>query len=338
MITIIIPTLNRAELMAECLRSLAEQDTSLRDWAVIVVDNASTDSTRQVVEAAQALSPRITYLYEPVLGASRARNAGLMAARTPYVIFIDSDTTCPPGYVEAARQLIEAKSPICFGGPILACHSSSRHRPGWFRDAYASFSMPQDNRPDELPNLSGGNLGCDREALKSVGGFDERYGPVGTQMNFCEDTLVVGRLADRFGTARIFFDEAMVNYHAVHAEDYSWRHIVIENFLRGVARGRLSAEACMKDAVVLQPKAMSAGLKSNVTDAFHDLLLKKSRQDLEQFPSAQSVIYERWMGYVRQLGVLVGRLAPSSRGTYSQPPSDWHAVARDGKEETPRQT
>jgi glycosyltransferase involved in cell wall biosynthesis len=87
-ISVVVITRNRAKWLSEALDSLARQ--SRRPDEVIVVDNASEDNTRDVVQTfGDGLD--LTYVYEPVLGIPRARNAGVENAKGDIIAFIDDD-------------------------------------------------------------------------------------------------------------------------------------------------------------------------------------------------------------------------------------------------------
>ena len=85
-VSVVIPTYNRWELLQQALESVREQ--TYRDIEVIVVDDGSTDATREVV-AASPLKP--IYLFQNNRGRGAARNLGVMRASGELVAFLDSD-------------------------------------------------------------------------------------------------------------------------------------------------------------------------------------------------------------------------------------------------------
>lgn len=103
-ITIVIPVWNREGLIGRCLDSVKAQ--TWRPLKVFVVDNGSTDGTKNAVEdwaeknAEQELS--VTLLDEPSPGAACARNRGLRDVDTEYVLFFDSDDVMHPELIEKA--------------------------------------------------------------------------------------------------------------------------------------------------------------------------------------------------------------------------------------------
>jgi glycosyltransferase involved in cell wall biosynthesis len=85
-LSVIIPTHNRAGLVADCVRSIL--DSGVPDLEVIVADDGSTDETREVVGA---LGPRVIHLWQANAGPAAARNAGFERSRGALVTFLDSD-------------------------------------------------------------------------------------------------------------------------------------------------------------------------------------------------------------------------------------------------------
>ena len=83
-ISICICTYNRQKFIGECLQCLAQQTLPPQDWEVIVVDNASTDNTAQIVKAFIAAHPHLPfrYVHEAQKGLSFARNRSIAEARS----------------------------------------------------------------------------------------------------------------------------------------------------------------------------------------------------------------------------------------------------------------
>jgi glycosyltransferase involved in cell wall biosynthesis len=87
-VSIIIPTHNRASALGTAIRSVLSQTE--QDFEVLVVDDASTDSTEQVVTGFG--DARIRYLRQPTKrGVAAARNAGIESSTAPYIAFLDDD-------------------------------------------------------------------------------------------------------------------------------------------------------------------------------------------------------------------------------------------------------
>ena len=105
--SIVIPVFNRAHLIARTLDSVAAQ--TFHDFELIVVDNASTDTTLDVVRDWGKAHPDVdlVVLNEPQRGAAKARNCGLSAARGAWTLFFDSDDTMDARLLELILPLTD---------------------------------------------------------------------------------------------------------------------------------------------------------------------------------------------------------------------------------------
>ncbi len=106
-VSIVIPTYNRASLIGETLESVLAQ--TFADWECLVVDDASTDHTRAVVEEYRARDPRIRYTaQETNEGGASARNRGAALTEGDFVAFLDNDDVWLPGFLAATVALLQA--------------------------------------------------------------------------------------------------------------------------------------------------------------------------------------------------------------------------------------
>lgn len=109
-LTVVVPVRNRATIVGRTLDSIHRQ--TFRPMKVVLVDNASTDNTREVLDnwASKVTADdfTVTVVSEPRPGASRARNRGLSEVTTPYVMFFDSDDVMRDNHVERVAKAIAA--------------------------------------------------------------------------------------------------------------------------------------------------------------------------------------------------------------------------------------
>lgn len=103
MFSVIIPTYNRASFITKAVDSVLRQ--SFNDYEVVVVDDGSTDTTRQ---ALQQYDKRITVVHQANSGVSAARNRGIGNANGRWIAFLDSDDEWKENYL--ARQLEQISS------------------------------------------------------------------------------------------------------------------------------------------------------------------------------------------------------------------------------------
>jgi glycosyltransferase involved in cell wall biosynthesis len=178
MVSVVVPTKDRAQLLDQTLRSIAEQTAP--PAAVIVADDGSTDDTAAVVERHGA---ELVRNEAGGWGAAGARNAGLERVDTPLVAFVDSDDLLLPGALAALTRALEASpaAPFVFGQGLAA----ARNGRGWTPHGLI-HPDPADTR-NSVPS-SGALVRTDH--ARAIGGFDAGLG-------FVEDHDLWVRLALR---------------------------------------------------------------------------------------------------------------------------------------------
>lgn len=104
LVSIILPTYNRADFLRRSIDSVLNQ--TFCDFELIIVDDASTDSSKEVIDTFD--DQRIIYLeHERNLGGSAARNTGIRAARGNFIAFQDSDDEWLPEKLEKQMKIME---------------------------------------------------------------------------------------------------------------------------------------------------------------------------------------------------------------------------------------
>lgn len=130
--SIVIATYNRATDLRATLENLA----ALRPdgpWEVVVVDNNSTDDTRQVVEQAAATFPApLRYAFEARQGRSPALNTGILAARGEIIATTDDDVRVPPDWLNVAARALDRLGCDYVGGRVRPIWGAPR--PAWLPD------------------------------------------------------------------------------------------------------------------------------------------------------------------------------------------------------------
>jgi glucosyl-dolichyl phosphate glucuronosyltransferase len=182
--SIVIPTFNRANDLRATLVSVAGLK-SAAPWEVIVVDNNSTDETRQVVADAQPGFPvDLRYLFEQEQGRSAALNAGIRAARGEIVATTDDDVELQPDWLDAAGDALDTLDCDYVGGKVLPVWPAAR--PDWIPDhggkQWAVIAL-LDYGPEPLPFFQlahrvpiGVNMAFRRTAFERAGMWSNRVG------------------------------------------------------------------------------------------------------------------------------------------------------------------
>jgi glycosyltransferase involved in cell wall biosynthesis len=129
LVSIIIPTYNREDLIEECVQSVFNQ--AYRPLEIIVVDDGSTDGTAAVLEKLKVASAefedcRFEYHITANKGAPHARNYGLKRSKGDYIVFLDSDDRLLPEKVEKQLRLLLSDGHDMVYSPALAVTKDSR--------------------------------------------------------------------------------------------------------------------------------------------------------------------------------------------------------------------
>ena len=112
-VSIIIPTYNRAYCIASAIQSVINQ--SRKDWELIIVDDGSTDATKELV--ASFGDNRIKYFLQENGGAAKARNYGVSKAQADWIAYLDSDNELFPEYIETMFTWLEKFPKTVFAIP-----------------------------------------------------------------------------------------------------------------------------------------------------------------------------------------------------------------------------
>lgn len=100
-ITVIVPVYKAMATLDRCVESIVSQQTE-EPIACILVDDGSPDDSGKMCDVWAARDPRVTVIHQEDRGVSGARNAGLAAAGSEYIVFLDSDDALRPGALQAA--------------------------------------------------------------------------------------------------------------------------------------------------------------------------------------------------------------------------------------------
>jgi len=202
MLTVAIPTHNRAPVLRQTLERLAEIDVPPdTGWEVIVVQNNCTDGTAAMLES---LAPRLPLraLTESRPGVNHARNAAVDAARGECIVFTDDDTLPDREWLTAYDAAFTSFPDVdVFGGPIIARFPSTP--PAWLAEslplvASAYGRLEARGRGVELSQTFypfGANMAF-RTRVVRENRFDPVLGPKGkSRINGSETELILDLLA-----------------------------------------------------------------------------------------------------------------------------------------------
>jgi len=173
-VSVLVCTRNRAgSLEATLRRFFAQRFAGGYEFELLVVDNASTDETKQVVERCVAQHPGLArYLFEQRRGLTYARNTGLLAARGEVIVFTDDDVLVSEDWLdEIHREFAGNQSLRMLSGRVLLAGAELQQVSLLQSDERASFGLP-----DGVNFVMGANMAFRREVFDRIGLFDVRLG------------------------------------------------------------------------------------------------------------------------------------------------------------------
>jgi len=172
-ITVVISTYNRCEMLPAAIEAVLNQEAPDTSYEVIVIDNNSSDRTRQVVESYIREDHRnLKYVFEPRQGLSYGRNAGITNAGGAIIVFVDDDVRAQHDWVANIHRAFDLYSEVdCVAGKILP--KWQKEPPAWLNcDHWAPLAL-QDHGPSPLHidrerplSLAGANIAFRREVFQ----------------------------------------------------------------------------------------------------------------------------------------------------------------------------
>lgn len=230
MLSIVICTYNRAFILPDCLESLVSQHTQETPFELIVVDNNSSDHTRQLVKSYQTTYPFIKYVIEPKQGLSFARNTGFRVATGKWIGYIDDDAKARMDLISIVFDIIQNNKEFdAFGGMYYPWYKYGK--PRWLPDTFGK-KVPLSEKRQVVNEgfLSGGIIFVPKKILQNLGGFNTRLG-MNKKPGYGEETELQIRMRDL--GYKIGFDPNLIIDHCVmpHKLNASWH--LKEAFVRG---------------------------------------------------------------------------------------------------------
>ncbi len=244
--TVIICTYNRSGNLPDCIAHLERQlDDADFEWEILVVDNNSSDDTREVVERLATTSPAtIRYAFEPQQGLNHARNCGIAESDSRYFCYVDDDILVGRGWLAALYRALVENDADAVGGRIHL--DPAVKLPPWVRGEVKGFLGFQDygDEPFRMDGIEkypyGGNMAIARRVVDRIGLFDTRKGRKGEGRKRGE--LFKGAETDYFhrlaaaGDARIFYQPDAIVYHRVQPHQLTRRYLLTIHYNAGLQK------------------------------------------------------------------------------------------------------
>ena len=271
-ISVIIPSWNRAERLADALDSVYAQ--SVAPHELIVVDDGSTDHTRELLRRHY---PEVRYIFQENQGVSQARNTGITAASGDWIALLDSDDRWKPCKLEQQQAAIRAH-PGC-----KLCHSDEI----WIRNGKRVNPMKKHAKHGgrifryclPLCVISPSAVMIHRDIFREIGLFDET-------LPACEDYDLWLRICAVYPV--LYVDQPLIEKVGGHADQLSrcywgmdrFRIQALEKILAAGVLGeqdhRAALETLLQKTAIMIQGAVKRG-NHTLADSYRDKQHKYSR-------------------------------------------------------------
>ncbi|AHJ26677.1 glycosyltransferase family 2 protein [Nodularia spumigena CS-584] len=216
-ISAIICTHNRDTYLGAAIDSLLAQDFSA-EFEVVVVDNGSSDRTREVVEQRLG-NPRVKYVFEPTIGLSVARNTGARVASGEILAYLDDDAVASVSWLQVLSAAYEHNSQLAIaGGKVTLLWPPNIEPPHWLSPGLAgnlgAYDLGDRMIYIQQPGLTprGLNYSLRRSFLEEIEGFDPHLGRVGKNL-LSNEELQMTEFALQRGWQVAYLPQALVAHN-----------------------------------------------------------------------------------------------------------------------------
>lgn len=203
MLSVILPTYNRCSSLQRTLSSLFAQTLPSDRYEIIVVDDGSTDGTRDCM----ACYPQVTFILQDHRGPAAARNRGAGVAAGEILVFIDDDCTAPADWLQRLRDYFtQTDRAVCGGKTINA--AANRYLSGVHQFIIDYWQAAVNHGHGKDLFLTSNNLAVRRSVFDEAHGFDEKILHAGA-----EDRRLVQAIRENGRRVDYLADLVMYHHH-----------------------------------------------------------------------------------------------------------------------------
>ncbi len=204
--SLLIGTLNRADILEQCLERLRLQN--YKDFEIIVVDQSDNDATEKVVELFSDLN--IKYSRVSFRGLSKARNIAISQMTGDYFCLIDDDAAYDKNFLKIASEILD-----CYPETILSGYINNLYTGKGLVDYSKLSDLNVLNKRSVLRLCPSAGLVIPSTSVSKVGLFDERFG-VGAKYGSAEETDYLYRCINKH--YRIRYCSSLIIDHPIRSD------------------------------------------------------------------------------------------------------------------------
>lgn len=256
-VSVVIPTWNRADLLAKTIDKIEQQTLSRDQYEVIVIDNDSTDHTPTVLAQKKGACAKLKTFCQKKRGAAATRNIGIRAAAGDIILFIDDDIQAEPNLVEAHWNYHQKyPNSSIIGGLITPWEDRKEAFLRYLRDRGIFNPYSITLGPIDFSYYHTGNVSTSRSLLVEVGGFNEEFAVYGME------DIELGYRLERRGS------------HMVHGPDAKALHQYFptyEQFIQRCGQAGYSLGKLIELHPELRGRFVENGKRTHLLKRFHSL-------------------------------------------------------------------
>lgn len=230
-ISVVVPTYNRLYALKQSLQALLEQDFPLDEYEILIVDDGSTDGTRDFLQEIVGIAPvKCQYHFQDHAGPAKARNWGIRKAQGKYIAFTDDDCIAPRNWLSKIAEAFKRYPGVVgVSGYMEADENILKNNIYAQFEKYANMGDYMKNQQEEHvggKDFLGGatnNVAYQRKVLLEVEGFDETF-PFAAS----EDADLKKRIVDRG------YKMLHIPVKVTHRHPYSFKRLIRQAYVRGV--------------------------------------------------------------------------------------------------------
>lgn len=248
-LSIVIPTKNRADLLDKALASIEKQPADQNFFEVIVIDNGSTDGTRDVAKEYKGKIRNLRYFYDARPGLHVGRNRGLLESEGELVGYLDDDEILFPNWINAVLEAFKDQELMYVGGSLIPYDMSVltpefrakyETQKGLYRYIFplSCFWEPgiteNDTRVHKAENFFGGNCVYRKSVLLACRGFHPDSMPKHLQMYRGDGESYVGEYILKHKMKALYLAQASI-YHMIDVSRITDSYIKYMYFRGGIS-------------------------------------------------------------------------------------------------------
>lgn len=290
-VSAVVCTYNRLDCLRKAIQSLVAQTLPKDQYEIIIVDNGSTDNTKQVVLQDYSYVPNLRYLYEPIIGVSMARNTGWRKAKGEIVAQLDDDMVADTEWLKMILRVFDdvQPTPVCVGGKVKPLWEISK--PDWLPQSlwgYLSLlDMGDEPHWCDCPRewLVGCNIAYARKFLVEAGGFNVRLGRKGLSLAGAGEEVELFRKIKQRGE-KLYYEPRAIAYHFIPKERLRKRWFIRRLYHEGVDRDILDYEYVPVRRAQADIKYVGKNILSFVSNVFKALFSLDRKQRILSYAHA----------------------------------------------------